>query len=190
MVVDCETNGLPRDWHAPVADVENWPRVVQVAWATYDSQYRETARACRIVKPDGFRISPEAARVHDITTQRALAEGFPVRDVLYELHLAADGAHHFIAHNASFDGSVLAAEFLRQEWEPPFMPESMICTMRASTEYCRLLGPYGNKWPTLDELYRHLFADTFVGAHDAMVDTEACARCLFELRTRGVIAAE
>ncbi len=188
LVVDCETNGLPRDWNAPVGDLANWPRVIQLAWVTYDAQHRQTGSACRLVKPDGFSIPLEAARVHGITTARATAEGFPVRDVLYELYQAAAGARHFIAHNASFDGSVIAAEFLRQDWAPPFVPNSMICTMKASTDYCCLPGPYGNKWPTLDELYRHLFARPFDGAHDAMVDTAACACCFFELKNRGVIS--
>lgn len=92
-----------------------------------------------------------------------------------------------IAHNASFDGSVIAAEFLRQDWAPPFTPDSMICTMQASTDYCRLPGRYGYKWPTLDELYVHLFGMGFDGAHDARIDACACACCFFELKNRGVI---
>jgi len=188
MVVDCETNGLPRDWRAPISQLDNWPRAVQVAWATYDDQHQETASACRIIKPDGWRISEQAARIHGITTQRASVEGFPARDVLYELHIAAAGVKHFIAHNAAFDGSVIAAEFLRQNWQSPFEPRTMICTMEASTNYCKLPGgPRGYKWPKLEELYRLLFEQDFSGAHDARHDAAACACCFFELKNRGVI---
>lgn len=67
LVVDCETVGLPRDWRAPIQDLDNWPRAVQVAWKTYDSQHRETSSRCWIVKPEGYRIPPEAARIHGIT---------------------------------------------------------------------------------------------------------------------------
>ena len=188
MVVDCETNGLPVDWRAPVTVLDNWPRAVQVAWSLYDEQHRQTRFATRIVRPDGFSISPDAARVHGITTERAAREGFPVRDVLYELYLAAQDAQHFIAHNAKFDGAVLAAEFLRQDWQPPFIPDSMICTMESSTDYCRLPGgPRGYKWPKLEELYAVLFGASFDGAHDAGVDVAACACCFFELKNRGII---
>jgi DNA polymerase-3 subunit epsilon len=188
LVVDCETTGLPRSWRAPVTDVDNWPRAIQIAWVLYDSQHREAARANRIIRPDGFRVPADAARVHGITTERALAEGFPVRDVLYELHGAAQRAQHVVAHNASFDGAVIAAEFLRQDWQPPFLPEAMICTMHSSTDYCRLPGgPRGYKWPKLDELYGILFGCGFEGAHDAGADAAACACCFFELKNRGVI---
>jgi DNA polymerase III epsilon subunit-like protein len=188
LVVDCETNGLPLDWRAPVNNLENWPRAVQVAWSLYDDQHRQTRCATRLVQPDGFVIPAAAARVHGITTERAAAEGFPVRDVLYELYGATQEARCFIAHNASFDGAVLAAEFIRQDWQPPFTPSTMICTMEGSTDYCRLPGgPRGYKWPKLEELYELLFGSTFGGAHDAGVDVAACACCFFELKNRGVL---
>ena len=187
LVVDCETVGLPRDWRAPIQDLDNWPRAVQVAWKTFDSQHRETSSRCWIVKPEGYRIPPEAARIHGITQERAVAEGHPVRDVIYELGQAAQASGVVVAHNSDFDGSVLAAEFLRQGWSPPFAPGSMICTMKAGTDCCQLPGPRGYKWPTLEELYEHLFGTSFGGAHDAGVDVAACACCFFELKNRGFI---
>ncbi|MBF4509051.1 MAG: 3'-5' exonuclease [Aeromicrobium sp.] len=188
LVVDCETNGLPQDWRAPISSLDNWPRAVQIAWVRYDDRHREVASACRIIRPEGWSIPPQAARVHGISTERARIEGLPARDVLYELHCAALEAQYFIAHNASFDGSVIAAEFLRQNWQPPFEPRTMICTMELSTDYCRLPGgPRGYKWPKLEELYRVLFGEDFDGAHDAGFDTAACARCFFELKNRGVL---
>ena len=32
---DTETTGLPRNWSAPVSDLNNWPRLVQIAWIFY-----------------------------------------------------------------------------------------------------------------------------------------------------------
>jgi DNA polymerase-3 subunit epsilon len=102
-------------------------------------------------------------------------------------HVAA-AAKVVVAHNAGFDGSVIAAEYMRLGLKPPFIPSSMICTMIQSTDYCRLSGPYSNKWPKLDELHMFLFGTVFGGAHDAGVDVAACARCFFELVGRGVIS--
>ncbi len=54
--------------------------------------------------------------------------------------------------------------------------------MQATTNYCRLPGPYGYKWPTLQELHMKLFQESFEDAHHALVDVRACARCYFELK--------
>jgi len=56
---DTETTGLPIDWQASVSDLNNWPRVVQVAWACYDAKNRHLDTMSFIVKPDGFSIPRE-----------------------------------------------------------------------------------------------------------------------------------
>jgi DNA polymerase-3 subunit epsilon len=33
---DTETTGLPKNWKAPVTDLENWPRMIQIAWILCD----------------------------------------------------------------------------------------------------------------------------------------------------------
>ena len=187
LVVDCETSGLPRNWRAPVTDVANWPRAVQIGWALYDAEQARVLAESRIVRPDGFRIPADAVRIHGITTERAMAEGRPIAEVLGDLSTAASSAKVFVAHNASFDGSVIGAEYLRLGHKPPFGPQSMICTMRQSADYCRLPGPYGYKWPTLEQLYSILHGTGFSGAHEAGADVAACAGCFFELVKRGVI---
>lgn len=187
LVVDCETSGLPRNWRAPVTDVKNWPRAVQIGWALYDAGQARVLAESRIVRPDGFTIPADAVRIHGITTERAMAEGLPIADVLGELSSAASSAKVFVAHNASFDASVIGAEYLRLGLTPPFSKESMICTMRQSADFCRLPGPYGYKWPTLDELHSVLHGTGVSGAHEAGADVAACAACFFELVKRGVI---
>ncbi len=187
LIIDCETSGLPRNWKAPVSDVANWPRAVQVAWALYDDKQARVLAESPIVRPDGFTIPADAVRVHGITTERALAEGRPIADVLRDLTTASASARVVVAHNASFDASVIGAEYVRLGRKPQFHAESMICTMRQSADFCRLPGPYGYKWPTLEELYRVLYGTGFSGAHEAAADVAACASCFFELVRRGVI---
>jgi len=92
-----------------------------------------------------------------------------------------------VAHNLKFDESVLGAEFIRAGLENPLAKLKRICTMQASTSYCRIEGMYGFKWPTLEELHRHLFGEAPTAAHSASGDARACARCFFELRQRKVI---
>ena len=59
--------------------------------------------------------------------------------------------------------------------------------MKASTDYCKLPGNYGYKWPKLSELHFKLFDDEFREAHNATVDIAACAKCFWELKRRGII---
>jgi DNA polymerase-3 subunit epsilon len=187
LVYDTETAGLPRDWNAPHTDIGNWPRLVQIAWLLLDQWDRPIESVNRIVKPDRFTIPQTASRVHGITTTEATARGLPLASVLGEFHSALRRASVVVAHNANFDNNVVAAEYARFGWAYPFEGKSQVCTMRQSTDYCQLPGPYGNKWPTLEELYRILFGEAFTDAHDAGVDAAACTRCFVELRNRGVV---
>mgnify|MGYP005811906785 CR=1 FL=1 len=187
LIVDSETSGLPRDWRAPVTRVDNWPRAIQIAWALYDRDGAPLSADSQIVRPVGFTIPPDAVAIHGITTARALAEGRPIADVLGDLSAAVASARVVVAHNASFDAAIIGAEYVRLGLRPPFSAETMVCTMRGSADFCRIPGPRGFKWPTLDELHRTLFGAGFDGAHDAGADVAACAACFFELLRRGVI---
>jgi DNA polymerase III subunit epsilon len=59
--------------------------------------------------------------------------------------------------------------------------------MLSSTEYCRIPGPYGFKWPKLTELHLKLFGEGFDEAHNAAVDINATEKCFWEMKARGVI---
>jgi len=187
---DTETTGLPRSHNAPVSDLGNWPRVVQLAWLLTDDAGAEQARGGSIIMPEGFTIPEPAAAVHGITTARALREGKALRGTLDAFHGQLRTARTLVAHNFDFDQRVLAAEYLRLGMDGSLlMSTASVCTMRRTTDYCRLpSGRGGYKWPRLMELHTHLFGQGFESAHDAMADVQACARCFFELRQRGLFS--
>jgi len=188
LFVDCETTGLPKNRKAPITDLNNWPRIVQLAWARYDAKHRHLETKSKIVKPEGFTIPRDAQRIHGISTSRALAHGRPLKSVLKGLAQAAIEAKVVVAHNLQFDENVISAEFLRIGFLPPFGRKHRICTMIETTDFCRLPGPFGYKWPTLAELHFELFDDELEEVHDAGVDVVACAKCFFELKKRRVIS--
>jgi DNA polymerase III subunit epsilon len=188
IVIDCETTGLPRNWKAPITDLDNWPRMIQLAWSCYDRECRKTESASYLIRPDGFTIPPEAQRIHRISTERASAEGKPLDTVLDAFAAAVGESECIVAHNLRFDESVVSAEYLRLNLTPPFGNKKRICTMVGSTNFCRIPGQYGYKWPSLNELHQALFGAAFEEAHDAGVDVAACADCFLELRRRHVIA--
>ncbi|MBI5244424.1 MAG: 3'-5' exonuclease [Elusimicrobia bacterium] len=187
LFIDSETTGLPKNWKAPVTDLNNWPRVVQLGWGRYDAKGRRLGMESFIVKPEGFTIPHDAQRVHGISTSRALAEGHPLRAVLKALAAAASEAAVLVAHNLRFDENVIGAEFLRAGIEIPFHGKSRVCTMLETTAFCGLPGPCGYKWPTLGELHEALFGEQPAQSHDAEADIESCAKCFYELKRRRIL---
>jgi len=184
---DTETTGLARNWKAPVTDLANWPRVVQLGWVECDDSGAILREADWIIKPDGFTIPIEASRIHGITMEKANDVGLPLQQALTAFQDAAASCPVGVAHNLKFDESVLGAEFIRAGLENPLGKLKRICTMQASTNYCRIEGPYGYKWPTLEELHQRLFNERPTAAHSASGDARSCARCFFELKIRKVI---
>lgn len=190
LVFDTETTGLPRNWTAPVTDLNNWPRVVQLAWQFYDDRGILLGEANRIIRPDGFIIPGEAAMVHGISTEKAMKEGIDLKEALLEFADVLSVAKGLVAHNMNFDDKVVSAEFIRSGLPLELIQEiNKICTMEGSTDYCKLPGgPRGYRFPKLTILHEMLFNEGFDGAHDALNDVRACARCFFELRKRGILA--
>ncbi len=187
LFIDCETTGLPRTRGFDKEDVSGWPRLVQLAWAVYGHAGTRESVACRIVRPDGFRIPEDAARIHGIRHEDAMGAGLPLDEVLDEfLEAAANPGLVLVAHNFEYDYGVIAGELVRTKRPLEALDKPAVCTMRATTDFCGI--PHwkgGFKWPTLAELYKKIFQEDHDGAHDAAVDLAACARCFFRLLEDG-----
>jgi len=182
---DTETTGLPLNWKAPVTNLNNWPRMVQLAYLYYNAEGNKIDSGDYIIKPEGFTIPADVSRIHGITTKRAFEEGRELRTVLQEFNQLIDEAVVLVAHNMNFDEKILGAEFLRMGMKNPIPAKQKICTMESTTRFCGLPGPYGYKWPKLSELHRKLFGCDFEEAHNAAVDITATAKCFWELRRIG-----
>ena len=185
---DTETTGIPRNYKAAVSDLQNWPRLVQLAWLLIDDEAHEVASAEYIARPVGFTIPVDAARIHGITTEIAAAKGVDIGTILDAVMPDIGKASVLVAHNMSFDEKILGAELLRAGRPNVVESRKRQCTMEGATDYCGLPGRYGYKWPTLQELHTKLFNAPFEGVHRALVDVRACARCYFELRRLKVMA--
>jgi len=184
---DTETTGLPGNWKAPVSDLNNWPRLVQIAWLLYDRNGNKISGNDYIVKPEGFKIPLDASRVHGISTEKANKEGISLQTILQEFQEQITQADYLVAHNMSFDEKIAGAEFLRKNMTNSVATKRRICTMVSSTNFCAINGPYGYKWPKLSELHYKLFRTGFKEAHNAAVDITATAKCFWELKSRGII---
>lgn len=183
---DTETCGLPRNFNAPVSDLGNWPRLVQLAYIYTESDGIQISRGNFIIRPEGFTIPTEASRIHGITHEKASREGHPLLPVLEHFHTLVERSDYLVAHNLYFDEKIIVAEFLRNHLSNNLLGRKRICTMRGTVEYCALPGPYGYKWPKLIDLHKRLFGTGFSHAHDAMTDVEMTTKCFWELKRRGV----
>ena len=190
LIYDTETTGLPRDWNAPLTDSENWPRLVQLAWQLHMPDGQLVSRGNHIVKPDGFTIPYNSAKVHGITTERATEVGLPLAEVMEMFGRDLERAEHVMGHNIEFDVNIMGAEYIRMgEAAEQVTDKARIDSKDEATEFCAIPGGRGGKfkWPTLTELHEKLFGMGFGDAHDAAYDVDATAKCFFALVQRGVI---
>ena len=188
---DTETTGLPKNWNAPASNTKNWPRLVQLACLLYDENGDLKENCDYIILPDGYTIPKDAARVHRITTERAMKEGIELKMVLEKFRELLNKSTQLVAHNMAFDEKIIGAEFHRTFGNDPLPNKSKICTMKHPDvlDYCALppfrYGSY--KWPRLSELHFKLFGEYFEEAHDASVDIQATAKSFWELKKLGII---
>lgn len=179
---DTETNGLPKDWKAPMSRLDNWPRVIQLAWATYNEAGIPIDSSVDLIKPDGWVVPNAAFWINNgYTTEKNQAEGLAMPEALQRFIAVHDKSEFLVAHNMEFDYNILGAEMMRYKLKAA-SKLIKICTMQNSINLCALPGKYGFKFPKLEELHFHLFKEGFEGAHDALCDVKATARCFFRMK--------
>jgi DNA polymerase-3 subunit alpha len=192
LIFDTETTGLPKRDNAPVSEVDNWPRVVQIAWQLHDGTGDLVEHHNLLIRPEGYEIPYSAEKIHGISTEKASKYGIALADALEQFNGAVIKSTFLIGHNIRFDINALGAELIRSELVTDFLDKKQVCTMQASTDFLKLPGGRGGKFkpPKLMELYESLFEKQFMEAHNAAADVEATARCFFELLRRKIITPE
>jgi DNA polymerase III epsilon subunit-like protein len=173
-------------------------RIIEIASVEYNDDGEEVSSIATRVSPSGiWTMNPTSQRIHGIHTKdlrmgTAGVTGTREAMVLLfeQLQSAfARTAHDIpvmVGHNVNFDWHVIAAEAYGARHFALFDMLCTIgwhCTMHTTTKLCGLLRPNGlAKWPTLGELYRHLFGEEPPDAHSAIGDVRSTARCFFQLR--------
>lgn len=174
-------NGQPRKWTLPASDTFNWPRMIHLAWETYDGGQKLLTREDHIIKPRGFELSSEVEQRSGITNEMA-SKGDDLVEVLALFRTAVQGAEIIFAHNLNFNESVIGAECIRLAIPNMLIPAEKYCLMQESTYFCRLKGRGGKfKWPSLTELFQILFKSKYEGPGNATNDLLASSACLFRL---------
>lgn len=190
LVFDTETTGMVVK-QLPHPDAAQ-PDIVQLAAVLYADDGSVAQSFLTIVKPVQKAVEAGAAKVHGITAERAARDGVEAAEALGVLSRMVERADVLVAHNLAFDALVLRTAWhraLHGDFRDTVAGKRAFCTMRAMTPVCAILGPRARhktdyKWPKLSECISFLFGETLEGAHDALVDVQACARVYFELKRR------
>lgn len=184
---DTETTGKITDYKASFKEVEKFPRITQFAWQVYNSEGKLFKSFQSLVKPDGWEVPKDEFFIkNNMSTERCELEGRPIKPMLEQFLIELNACKYLLAHNMNFDLPVTASEMYRLGIQAQNKPEK-ICTMQSTTDICKLPGPYGFKWPSLQELHKFLFGCDFEGAHDASDDVTATAKCFFDLKKRNLL---
>jgi len=196
---DTETNGLPKGPRGS-SNPNDWPAIVQLAWQAWEfpsspDEPHKLSSVSYIIRPSPslpWDLGSQA--FHQITKERATAEGVDAAEALAAFRAALSESAALVAHNLAFDKPVLTAELLRRGLSDLPWPKARggeeCCTMLLSKDFCRLPSMYGTdyKYPKLSELHALLFGTkTPIAFHDAANDVEATVQCFRRLVALDVI---
>jgi DNA polymerase III epsilon subunit-like protein len=207
LLVDTETNGLPRNRYAPISEIGAYPAILQLSWAIYaveDKLIRKEGRDVGIALDPSIPWDAGAAKIHNITEIEA-RHGTPAKAALRELRTALDSVDMVVAHNLAFDKSIIRAagyraaslceddSDLRSIWNTS---AKEFCTMLHTRDILKIpasaaqakykdLGPY--KSPKLGELYEWCYGHPYTSPlHSAKSDTDCLAQCVDALLQKGL----
>ena len=185
---------------------ESQPQLMQFATVLTDPEGKALATFAALVKPHReYEVALEAKALHGLTYAMCDSYGVNPHALVLLLNEIIGDVTLIAAHNENFDNNimqafsysllddshtkVLEAVGNRDEFNSHisslskrFCGTPRYCTMKASTDICKIPGNYGKyKWPKLQEAYKHFFHKEFDNAHDALPDVIACKDVYFAI---------
>jgi DNA polymerase III epsilon subunit-like protein len=159
---DTETNGLPKNMKAPMTEIDNWPRVIQLAWSLRDVDGKVIAERCNLIIPDGWEIPKEKFWIDNgYATETNQFHGYHMAAELRIFAEALNRCELLIAHNMDFDHPVLGAEMIRYGVRAERRVDKF-CTMKSTTTLVGAKNSRGGvKWPNLTDLHTFCFGQGF-----------------------------
>jgi DNA polymerase III epsilon subunit-like protein len=193
LIFDTETTGLPLKKLPAEKEPGNWPHIVSISWVILDSSTNEIlSQQNFVIRPLNWIVPAESTAIHGISHDMAERTGKDLTYVIFKFLIEEYDV--LVAHNIDFDMNVLINAI---KWDldlalPLFRKQ--ICTMKLSTNICKIRGNFGYKYPKLKELYFYAFKKYPFEAklHNSMYDVLILAeviqkyeplRKLMDLRT-------
>lgn len=172
-IFDTETTGI-LDYRAPIT-ADHQPDVVQLcAWLA--DKERVYTKINILVHAD-TEIPEGAYEVHRIDRELTKKVGVSRLRACQIMHSFAQKADLLVGHNVEFDIKMMKIAMHREGGGGKSMNKPSFCTMKTSTEICKISNPNrpgSYKWPNLTEAYKKLVDPRgFENAHDAEADVMA-----------------
>lgn len=203
LFLDTETNGLPRDFKISPIHHQFWPEIVSIAWEQYELHTEIVPYKWTLIDREYFVIKPsiptikwnkESEEIHKISLSEALA-GVDIYNVFNLFDEVLSRSDYIIAHNLSFDRSVIQAAMHRVKRKSVWIHTGQeICSMLNTIQIVKIprAKPIGSdvyKWPKLSELHFFLFKEEYKEGdlHNSLSDTQCLAKCYIELLNRGLL---
>lgn len=173
-------------------DLNAQPYIIQFAWIygeLEDGNFKEIKRINQFIKPK-ISIPYASSQVHhiyDIDVKNAPS----IEEYIDEFINIINESDVVIGHNIEYDEDMIKLELKRLGREYDYRPKQVMCTMKTTVDYCQLPGNGERfKYPKLGELYKKLFWEYFIWAHDAIVDVEATLKSFLELHKIWILKLE
>lgn len=198
MFFDTETQSLP-EWGSPSDDPKQ-PHCVQFTAVLTDADTQQELEFVNlIVRPDGWIIPDEVAKIHGITTEIALAEGVPESLVVDNFVMMATKADLVVGYNVAFDLRIMRICMLRfgytKDGVDQFAREQVrkhCCQVQATplarippTDKMMQAGRKTWKTPNLGEAVKAILGEEMDDAHDARADVLWTQRLYFHMNPTG-----
>ena len=209
LIFDTETTGMVR-FRDPYNDPSQ-PDLVQLGFLMVDtSDWRIRNQGSFLVQlreSAGVGIEEGAQRVHGISDQDCSDFGIKHETAIDLFENLCSKADFLVGHNIRFDAIVMQTAFYRSQRNSEdssfcdvLESKKQICTMIESIDLCKLPSkthPASYKWPSLAEAYKFVTGGdkgeegkSLEGAHDALVDSEACLQIFRYLVEHGHVSLE
>ena len=190
LVFDTETTGLPETKNASIFETDKWPYIVQLSYILYDITNNHLLELEDLIINCDIDVPEEASNIHGITTNMCRIRGMNINTALDIFDSALKKADVVVGHNISFDKRLYMVETIRRNRKQYFtvnkIKKQEYCTMKNGRDLCKIeklsqTGEIYYKYPTLTELYYHLFNKTPQGVHNSLNDILACFRCYYKM---------
>jgi hypothetical protein len=210
LLLDTETNGLPKNRFAPPSQWDAYPAILQLSWVICVVEGRtmrtESKRDIGLALHPSIPWDTGAAAIHGLSEAEA-RRGTPAVEALTEFATAIKGVDVVVAHNLSFDKPVIrAAAYAEADRGGPgslryLWPNSVgeFCTMQSLRDVIRIPSPSPDakkpfKVPKLSEVYAWLYGHAYDISggimHTSRADTHCLSACMTGLLRRGLVYAQ
>ena len=189
LVFDTETTGLPKGKNPSIYKTELWPHIIQLSYIVYCSDENNllTVEDDYIKISDDVIIEEGSQTIHKISREKLNKKGISIEESLQKFNSWSEKCDLLVGHNVSFDKRMVMVEGIRNKIRMNI--QDTYCTMKQSTEICKIEREFPDgtkyfKYPSLSELYEHLFNHIPKNTHNALIDILICMRCFCKIELK------